>query len=97
MALGFCTALVLPFSFVETADQFIERLPALAKAGDTIGLAGAIERAQAFGAAAQRLDEAAQTWRERKDEAAADALNTCMKRLSRTFAMPLSSLRSWGR
>src|SRR5436305_11077897 len=85
-----CTSLVLPFSFVETADQFIERLTALAKSGDTVGLAGAIERAQAFHAAAQRLDAAAQTWRERKDEAAAEILNTCMKRLSRSL-VPLAS------
>jgi len=85
-----CTALVLPFSFVETADQFAERLTALARARDGIGLAGAVERAQAFRAAAQRLDEAAALWRERKDAAAAEMLNTCMKRLSRTL-VPLAS------
>jgi hypothetical protein len=85
-----CTALVLPFSFVETADQFAERLTALARAGDGIGLAGAIERALAFRAAAQRLDEAAALWRGRKDEAVAEMLNTCMKRLSRTL-VPLAS------
>ena len=85
-----CTALVLPFSFVETADQFIERLTALAKSVDTIGLAGAIERGQAFRAAAQRLDRAAQTVRDRGDEAAAEILNACMKRLSRTL-VPMAS------
>jgi hypothetical protein len=82
-----CTALVLPFSFVETADQFIARLTALAKSGDTIGLAVAIERAQAFRAAAQRLDDVAHVC---KDEDAAEILNACLKRLSRAL-VPLAS------
>ena len=91
-----CTAVVLPYEFVTVADQFIARLEELAPGGEAIGLAGAAERARAFRAAAQRLDAAAQEWRQRyaggatKDEGAAEALNACMKRLSRTL-VPLAS------
>jgi len=91
-----CTAVVLPFAFADVAEQFVERLTALAKSGDTIGLGGAIERARAFGAAAQRLDAATTAWRERyakgaaKDQAAAEILNACLKRLSRAL-VPLAS------
>ena len=58
-------------------------------------LASAAARARAFAAAARKLDDCAQAWRARyekgeKDEAAADVLNGCMKRLSRTL-IPLAS------
>jgi Peptidase family M28 len=91
-----CTAPVLPFEFVTVADQFIERLESFRKLGDTVGLAGAIAAANAFRAAATRLDEAAGTWRTRygrsetNDEAPAAALNACFKRLSHTL-VPLAS------
>lgn len=91
-----CTAPVLPFEFVSVADQFIERLGALAGAGASIGLAGALERAREFRTAAQRLDAVAEQWRARyaagglADEAPAEALNACLKRLSRML-VPLAS------
>ena len=52
-------------------------------------------RARTFAAAARKLDDCAQEWRARyekgeQDEAAADILNDCMKRLSRTL-IPLAS------
>jgi hypothetical protein len=91
-----CTAVVLPFEYVGVADQFIERLDQLKAGAEGVGLQGAVDRAKAFRAAAERLDAAAQDWRGRyaagktKDEAPADALNACMKRLSRTL-VPLAS------
>ena len=91
-----CTAPVLPFEFVSVADQFIERLAALAPAGGTIGLPGALARAEAFKAAAQRLEAAAGEWRARyaqggvTDEGPAEVLNACLKRLSRML-VPLAS------
>lgn len=90
-----CTAPVLPFEFVSVADQFIERLGALEGAGAPVGLAGALERAREFRAAARRLDAAAEQWRARyagglADEAPAETLNACLKRLSRLL-VPLAS------
>ena len=91
-----CTAVVLPFEFVSVADQFIERLGQLQLAAGSIGLETACERATAFRRAAERLDAAAQVWRARyaeggtTDESAAEILNACMKRLSRTL-VPLAS------
>ena len=91
-----CTAIVLPFEFVTVADQFIERLDMLKADAGPIGLDGAAERARAFKAAAERLEAAAAIWRTRyadgqtTDESAADRLNDCLKRLSRTL-VPLAS------
>lgn len=91
-----CTAPVLPFEFISVAEQFKERLEALRAAGQTIGLAGAIGRAEDFREAAARLDEEVQRWQERyrsgavKDEEPAALLNTCMKRISRLL-VPLAS------
>jgi Peptidase family M28 len=89
-----CTAPVLPFEFVGVAEEFIKRLDQLGSG--SVGLDGALEQARAFRAAAERLDAAAQTWRARyaaggtTDDAAADILNDCMKRLSRSL-VPLAS------
>ena len=91
-----CTAVVLPFEYVSVADAFIERLEQLKLGAEGIGLAGAIEAAKAFKASATRLEAMAQDWRQRyaggklSDEAAADSLNDCMKRLSRAL-VPLAS------
>ncbi|HEY5829963.1 MAG: M28 family peptidase [Hyphomicrobiaceae bacterium] len=91
-----CTAVVLPFEYVSVADGFIERLDQLKAGAEGVGLVGAIDRAKAFRAAAEKLEAAAQDWRQRyasgkaKDETAADILNACMKRLSRTL-VPLAS------
>jgi hypothetical protein len=90
-----CTAVVLPFEFVSVAEQFIERLDQFAPAAEALDLAPVAARARAFAAAARKLDECAERWRARyekgeKDEAAADILNDCMKRLSRTL-IPLAS------
>jgi hypothetical protein len=90
-----CTAIVLPFEFVSVADQFIERLEELKPGADPIGLDRAVDRTRAFRAAAERLEQTAQGWRVRyaegaTDEAAAQILNGCMKRLSRAL-VPLAS------
>jgi hypothetical protein len=91
-----CTAVVLPFEYVNVADQFIERLDQLKVGAEGIGLQGAADCARAFRASAERLDAVANDWRGRyaevktTDEAAADILNACMKRLSRTL-VPLAS------
>jgi Peptidase family M28 len=91
-----CTAIILPFEYVGVADQFIERLGNLKAGAQSVGLDGAAQRAQAFRAAAERLEREAQAWRgryasgEAKDAAAADILNACMKRLSHKL-VPLAS------
>ena len=91
-----CTAPVLPFEYVTVADQFIERLEQLKPGAEAIGLAGAVDAACAFRVSAEKLDAHANVWRGRlasgatKDEAAAEILNTCMKRLSRAL-VPLAS------
>ena len=91
-----CTAPVLPFEYVTVADQFIERLTQLQPGAEALGLAGAVEAARAFRSSAEKLDASANVWRGRlasggtEDEAAAEALNACMKRLSRTL-VPLAS------
>jgi len=91
-----CTAVVLPFEYVSVADAFIERLEELRPGAEGLGLPGAIEAAKAFKAAAARLEAVAEDWRQRyavdktSDEAAADSLNACMKRLSRAL-VPLAS------
>jgi len=90
-----CTAVVLPFEFVSVAEQFIDRLNELAPRAESLDLGSVAQRARAFAAAAHKLDECAQEWRGRyekgeKEEAAANTLNDCMKRLSRTL-IPLAS------
>jgi len=91
-----CTAAVLPFEYVSVADGFIERLDELKAGAEGIGLQGAADRARAFKAAAEKLEAAAQEWRGRyaagkiEDEAPAELLNQCMKRLSRAL-VPLAS------
>lgn len=93
---GLCTAIVLPFEFVGVADQFIERLEQFREPGAAIALDGALRRAQAFRAAAERLEQQAATWRARydadpgTDPAAAEVLNDGFKRLSRML-VPLAS------
>jgi hypothetical protein len=90
-----CTAIVLPFEYGSVADQFIERLDQLKPGAESAGLASAAERARAFKTAAERLDATAEEWRARyakgeKNEAPAEVLNACMKRLSRML-VPLAS------
>lgn len=91
-----CTAIVLPFEFVGVADQFIERLEQFREPGAAIALDGALDRARAFRAAAERLEQQAAAWRARYDSdpatdtAAADMLNDGFKRLSRLL-VPLAS------
>lgn len=91
-----CTAIVLPFEYVSVADQFVERLGQLTPSSDAIGLSTATDRARAFKEAAARLDSEAEVWRQRyaaggtSDEGAANILNACMKRLSRSL-VPLAS------
>src|SRR5262249_23989244 len=82
------------FESVPVAGGFITRLDALGSG--SVGLDGALEQARAFRAAAERLDKTAEAWRARyaaaeaTDDAAADILNACMKRLSRSL-VPLAS------
>lgn len=91
-----CTAPILPFEFVSVAEQFGSRLQELQEPGKSIGLDGAIKRAENLREAAARLDAVAQKWQERyragqvQDEEPAELLNTCMKRLSRLL-VPLAS------
>ncbi|TDR89785.1 peptidase M28-like protein [Enterovirga rhinocerotis] len=90
-----CTAVVLPYSFEPVADAFIERMSGFGGAGEPIGLSSATSLGQAFKAAASRLDAETAAWRKRyadgySDETAAEALNACMKRLSRSL-IPLAS------
>jgi peptidase M28-like protein len=90
------TAPVLPFTYVDVAEQFIARLNALAPAGKSIGLDAALARGEQFKAAAARFDEATAGWRARYAKGAvtdgepADVLNRCMKRLGRLL-IPLES------
>ena len=91
-----CTAPILPYEFVSVADQFIERLGGLAQAGESVGLSGALARAEAFRASALKLDTAANEWRAKyeagsvTDDAPAEAFNAAFKKLSRTL-VPLAS------
>jgi hypothetical protein len=91
-----CTAVVLPFEYVSVADEFIARLDQLHALGADLGLGSARERARGFKVSAEKLEAAAQGWRGQyaagqvEDEAPADILNACMKRLSRTL-VPLAS------
>jgi len=90
-----CTAPVLPFAYGPVADQIIERIRQLQPAGKSVGLDGALQRAEDFAAAAQKLDDMAEAWRQKfsddaGDEDAARALNRTMKRLSRML-VPLQS------
>jgi hypothetical protein len=90
-----CTAPVLPFRFEPVAQQVIDRLAELSGPGKAVGLDGVQARAEAFAAAARRLDAQAETWAGRfakgeGDEAAAQLLNRTMKRLSRML-VPLQS------
>ena len=91
-----CTAVVLPFEYVSVADAFIERLDELKAGAEGIGLAGASDAARGFKAAAEKLEAVAGDWRQRyaaaktADEAPAERLNACMKRLSRAL-VPLAS------
>lgn len=87
-----CTTPILPMEFVTVADQFRERLTVLAALPGLPGgldLAAVVRRAEALGAAASRLDGAADTWRRRyederlKDSEPQTILNACLMRLSR--------------
>ena len=91
-----CTAPILPFEFVNVADQFKARIVELATAGISVGVGSLSEHAAALDASARRLDEAAKRWdaRYRADatlgSGPADLLNTCIKRLSRVL-LPIAS------
>jgi hypothetical protein len=90
-----CTAQILPFDFTAVAGEFAQRLAELAPAGAEIGLDGAVAQAEAFRAAASRLDAATTQWRARyagghADQAAASGLNACLKGLSRLL-LPVAS------
>ena len=90
-----CTAPVLPFAYGPVGDQIIERIRQLQPAGKSVGLDSALQRAEDFAVAAQKLDSLAGEWRQKfstgaGDEDAARALNRTMKRLSRML-VPLQS------
>ncbi len=93
-----CTAVVLPYSFAESAAQFVKRLEELAPAGRSIGLDQALAAARALQETAVTFDAFADNWREHfakatagnVDEKPADMLNLAMKRLNRLL-IPLAS------
>ena len=92
-----CTAVVLPFEYVSVADGFIERLDQLKAGAEGVGLArrrrprqgvqGVGREARGRGAG---LAPALCRGQEPRTRRAADILNACMKRLSRTL-VPLAS------
>jgi hypothetical protein len=90
------TVPVLPYTYLPVAEQFIGRLSELVGSAKTIGLEGALARAQEFRKAAVRFDEAADRWRRRyaekdvTDDEPAEWLNRCIKRLGRLL-IPLES------
>ncbi|MGD9923349.1 MAG: M28 family peptidase [Pseudorhodoplanes sp.] len=91
-----CTAPVLPYEFVSTADQLIERLGELKAAGESVGLASVLKQVQALRADAALLEQTADTWRRKYAEGkVSDAdpgkiLDDCFKRLSRKL-LPVAS------
>jgi Peptidase family M28 len=82
-----CTAPVLPFDFVAVADEILQRLTTLRDSEDRLNLAPLIDDATAFKDAAGEFDVAAAG---PNGAAAADAINTCIKRLSRLL-VPVTS------
>jgi hypothetical protein len=91
-----CTAPILPFEFVSVADQFRNRIGELAASGKSVGVDSLVAHADALKVATQRLEDVKAQWNERcranavTDDAAANALNTCIKRLSRLL-LPIVS------
>ncbi|WP_321343217.1 M28 family peptidase [Breoghania sp.] len=90
-----CTAPILPFAYTPVAEQVLERLKELSAAGESVGLPGAVARAESFCTAAAELDALATGWREKfdageGDEDAARIINRAFKRLSRLL-VPLQS------
>ena len=89
------TAPVLPFEYKPVAEQISARLAELSGPGKAVGVDRLIQRAEAFAAAAARLDATTAQWRARfakgeGNEDVARALNRTMKRLSRIL-VPLQS------
>jgi hypothetical protein len=86
-----CTAAVLPFEFVSVADAIGGRLRELAGASDTLRLQPVIARAASFRVEALKFDQLCQDVQARyasgsiNDPEPAEALNRCIKRLSRTL------------
>lgn len=86
---------VLPFEYRPVAARFVDRLRQLAALDlPDIDMTGAAARAEAFLAAAEKLDAQSQAWAGRAGsgdlEAAADVLNGAMVRLSRLL-VPVAS------
>ena len=90
-----CTAIILPFEFSNVAQEFVQQIELFDGSGD-VGMRGALECAHSFKSEAMRFDLTAKEWRQRyksgatRDEAAAERLNACMKRLSRML-IPIGS------
>ncbi|BBK34065.1 PA domain-containing protein [Stella humosa] len=96
-----CTAVVLPYAYTESAQQFVKRLEDLSPAGEAIGMDEALAAARKLHAQAVAFDAFCDGWRTHYaaapaaneaggDEAAADAINLAMKRVNRLL-IPLSS------
>ena len=87
-----CTAPILPYEFAGLARRYRERLEEFGAGGRIVGLDDVIARASVLEAAANRLDEVAQTWRRRYEagevvvEGPAAAIDSCIKRLSRLLS-----------
>lgn len=90
-----CTAAVLPYEFVSVADQFKKRLVELAPLGRGLDLEGVIARVERFRATAEKLAAVAAHWDAKADDKGADApveaLNACIKGLSRILIPMLST------
>jgi hypothetical protein len=89
------TAPVLPFRFAPVAKQISDRLAELSAAGQSVGLAGAEQRAARFAEVVAKFDNRAGQEAERfaqngGSEPAAVLLNRTIKRLSRII-VPLQS------
>jgi len=91
-----CTAPVLPFEFIGIAKEFKGRIGELAAVGRAVGVDTLLAHADAFETAARQLDSEAKRWNAiyrasaTRDEAPAELLNTCIKRLSRVL-LPIAS------
>ncbi len=91
-----CTAPVLPFTYAPLAEQILQRLKELEKAGASVGLDGLLLVAKEFGEKAGKLDKATAEARAafeagKGNEDSARMLNRAMKRISRLLVPLMSS------
>lgn len=88
-----CTALILPYSFTESAEHILDRLRELETLSGGFPLEDAVTAGERLLGAARHLDALAEMWKARPEAEAATAaeiLNRGMKKLTRIL-IPLSS------